>query len=119
MEKMPVCPYFSPDKVGMREVLGGESYKKPISPLQTLGTAGLPLHKRSFRGRGAVRRKFSAPPSCQFAWFEVSEANPNAPRRTIMPKRWGSQAHPSLCGLKSGNFGTPDFFLKAWNRLAS
>jgi len=34
----------------------------------------------------------------------VLGADPNAP--------------PLALALKSGNFGTPDFFLKAWERLA-
>ena len=30
-----------------------------------------------------------------------------------------ASARPLALALKSGNFGTPDFFLKAWGKLAS
>ena len=44
------------------------------------------------------------------------EIDPGVPWTTTMlnkPKR-----RPLALALKSGNFGSPDFFLKAWDKLA-
>jgi 3-dehydrotetronate 4-kinase len=41
------------------------------------------------------------------------EIDPGVPWTTSLAAR-----DPLALALKSGNFGTPDFFLKAWGRLA-
>ena len=43
------------------------------------------------------------------------EIDPGVPWTTTMLKR---QERPLALALKSGNFGSPDFFLKAWDKLA-
>jgi uncharacterized protein YgbK (DUF1537 family) len=45
------------------------------------------------------------------------EIDPGVPWTTAITKV--SSERPLALALKSGNFGTPDFFLKAWGRLAS
>jgi len=44
------------------------------------------------------------------------EIDPGVPWTTGISK--GSGKRPLALALKSGNFGTPDFFLKAWSKLA-
>ncbi len=47
------------------------------------------------------------------------EIDPGVPWTTaIASADTGGDARPMALALKSGNFGTPDFFLKAWDRLA-
>jgi uncharacterized protein YgbK (DUF1537 family) len=43
------------------------------------------------------------------------EIDPGVPWTTTLPDKGG---RPLALALKSGNFGTPDFFLKAWSRLS-
>jgi len=43
------------------------------------------------------------------------EIDPGVPWTATLPDAGG---HPLALALKSGNFGTPDFFLKAWSRLS-
>lgn len=45
------------------------------------------------------------------------EIDPGVPWTTGITK--DAKARPLALALKSGNFGTPDFFLKAWSKLAS
>ena len=45
------------------------------------------------------------------------EIDPGVPWTTAIAK--GSPERPLALALKSGNFGTPDFFLKAWSKLVS
>jgi uncharacterized protein YgbK (DUF1537 family) len=45
------------------------------------------------------------------------EIDPGVPWTTAISHDSGKR--PLALALKSGNFGTPDFFLKAWSRLAS
>ncbi|MDR3222091.1 MAG: hypothetical protein LBU46_08840, partial [Candidatus Accumulibacter sp.] len=45
------------------------------------------------------------------------EIDPGVPWTTALTENTGEQ--PIALALKSGNFGAPDFFLKAWNKLAS
>ena len=42
------------------------------------------------------------------------EIDPGVPWTATLPSEGGC---PLALALKSGNFGTPDFFLKAWSRL--
>ena len=42
------------------------------------------------------------------------EIDPGVPWTATLPDAGG---RPLALALKSGNFGTPDFFLKAWSRL--
>ena len=42
------------------------------------------------------------------------EIDPGVPWTATLPDEGG---RPLALALKSGNFGTPDFFLKAWSRL--
>jgi uncharacterized protein YgbK (DUF1537 family) len=42
------------------------------------------------------------------------EIDPGVPWTTTLPNEGD---RPLALALKSGNFGTPDFFLKAWSRL--
>ena len=44
------------------------------------------------------------------------EIDPGVPWTTAITKNTAEQ--PIALALKSGNFGTPDFFLKAWSKLA-
>ncbi|MDR2787683.1 MAG: four-carbon acid sugar kinase family protein [Candidatus Accumulibacter sp.] len=46
------------------------------------------------------------------------EIDPGVPWTTALAKE-GSGEKPLALALKSGNFGTPDFFLKAWSKLAA
>jgi uncharacterized protein YgbK (DUF1537 family) len=43
------------------------------------------------------------------------EIDPGVPWTATLPNEGG---RPLVLALKSGNFGTPDFFLKAWSRLS-
>ena len=45
------------------------------------------------------------------------EIDPGVPWTVAL--QTGARERPLLMALKSGNFGTPDFFLKAWNYLPS
>ena len=45
------------------------------------------------------------------------EIDPGVPWTVCITKEVSER--PLALALKSGNFGTPDFFLKAWSRLAS
>ena len=45
------------------------------------------------------------------------EIDPGVPWTTAIYK--SQEKHPLALALKSGNFGSPDFFLKAWGRLIS
>jgi uncharacterized protein YgbK (DUF1537 family) len=45
------------------------------------------------------------------------EIDPGVPWTTALTKN--ASARPLALALKSGNFGSPDFFLKAWSKLAS
>ena len=45
------------------------------------------------------------------------EIDPGVPWTTAITA--SSQDQPLALALKSGNFGAPDFFLKAWSKLAS
>lgn len=45
-----------------------------------------------------------------------SEIDPGVPWTTTMLQK--PERRPLALALKSGNFGSPDFFLKAWNKLA-
>ena len=45
------------------------------------------------------------------------EIDPGVPWTTGITQ--DTRQRPLALALKSGNFGTPDFFLKAWSKLAS
>ena len=49
------------------------------------------------------------------------EIDPGVPWTTGITAKGNEQPNhkPLALALKSGNFGTPDFFLKAWNKLAT
>jgi uncharacterized protein YgbK (DUF1537 family) len=46
------------------------------------------------------------------------EIDPGVPWTVALQRQGGDAARPLALALKSGNFGSEDFFTKAWSRLS-